>query len=71
MLPKNLKYGNRVESAPSKSSRVNIQPMNGTGTYNPGDTITVNISTRSNIVLATTESYFKFTVNLDLLTITL
>jgi hypothetical protein len=63
MLPKNLKYGNRVESAPSKSNRVNIQPMNGSGIYLPGDTITVNISTRSNLVLATTESYFKFTVN--------
>jgi hypothetical protein len=37
--------------------------MNGTGTYSPGDTITINISTRSNLVLATTESYFKFTTN--------
>jgi len=61
MLPKNLKYGNRVESAPSKSSRVNIQPQNGTGTYNMGDTITINIPTRSNLVLNTCDSYFKFT----------
>ena len=31
MLPKQLKYGSRVESAASKSSRVNIVPNNGTG----------------------------------------
>jgi hypothetical protein len=54
MLPKNLKYGNRVESAASKSSRINIQPQNGTNPY-------INIPTRNNSVLATTESYLKFT----------
>ena len=31
MLPKQLKYGSKVESAASKSSRVNIAPNNGTG----------------------------------------
>ena len=62
MLPKNLRYGNKVESAAAKSYRTNIQPQNGTGTYNLGDTITVNIPTRANLVLATTESYLKWTV---------
>jgi hypothetical protein len=62
MLPKNLRYGNKVESAAAKSYRTNIQPQNGTGTYQMGDTITLNIPTRANLVLATTESYLKFTV---------
>lgn len=61
MLPKNLRYGNKVESASAKSYRTNIQPQNGTGNYNMGDTIVVNISTRSNLTLSTTESYLKFT----------
>ena len=60
MLPKNLRYGNNVESAAAKSYCTNVQPQNGTGTYNMGDTIIVNIPTRANLVLATTESYLKF-----------
>jgi len=63
MLPKNLKYGSKVESAVARSSRVNIAPQNGTAGYNLGDTIIVNIPTRNNLVMATTESYLKFTVN--------
>ena len=74
MLPKNLKYGSRVESAPAKSYRSNIAPQNGTGTYGLGDTIIVNIPTRSNLCLVPSESYLKFnfsatngaTVNNDL-----
>ena len=62
MLPKNLKYGSKVESAVARSSRVNIAPMNGTGTYGLGDTIIVNLPTRNNLVLASTESYLKFNV---------
>jgi hypothetical protein len=61
MLPKNLRYGNKVESAAAKSYRSNIQPQNGTGNYNLGDTITLNIPTRANLCLATSESYLKFT----------
>ena len=61
-LPRNLKYQNRVESAPAKSSRVNIAPNNGTGPYNLGDTIIINIPTRSSLVLCTQESYLKFTL---------
>jgi hypothetical protein len=64
MLPKNLKYGSKIESAMARSSRVNIQPQNGTSTYNPGDTIIINIPTRNNLVLVPTESYLKFNINL-------
>jgi len=60
MLPKNLKYGSKVESALARSSRVNIQPQNGTSTYQMGDTITINIPTRNNLCLVPTESYLKF-----------
>jgi hypothetical protein len=60
MLPKTLKYGSKVESAMARSSRVNIAPQNGTGNYVLGDTIILNIPTRNNLVLAPTESYFKF-----------
>jgi len=60
MLPKNLKYGGKVESAVARSFRTNIAPQNGTGPYSLGDTIIINIPTRANLVLATTESYLKF-----------
>ena len=63
MLPKQLKYGSKVESAAAKSSRVNIAPQNGTGPYNLGDCIVLNIPTRQNLVLVPNESYLKFTVN--------
>ena len=62
MLPKNLKYQNRVESAPAKSLRTNIAPQSGTGTYGFGDTIIINIPTRSNLVLNPADSYLKFDV---------
>ena len=62
MLPKNLKYGSKVESAVARSSRVNIAPQNGTGNYTLGDTIILNLPTRNNLVLAPTESYLKFKV---------
>jgi hypothetical protein len=62
MLPKNLRYGSKVESASAKSLRSNIAPMNGTGTYGFNDTIIVNIPTRSNLVMVPTESYLKFNV---------
>ena len=62
MLPKNLKYGSKVESAVARSSRVNIAPQNGTGNYGLGDTIILNIPTRNNLVLVPSESYLKFNV---------
>ena len=64
MLPKNkLVYGSNVESSAARSYRSNIQPQNGTGTYNVGDTITINIPTRNNLVLVPEESVLKFTLN--------
>ena len=63
MLPKQFKYGSKVESAPAKSSRVNIAPNNGTSGYNLGDTIIFNIPTRQNLVLVPNESYLKFDLN--------
>jgi hypothetical protein len=63
MLPKNLKYGSKVESAMARSYRSNIQPQNGTGPYNLGDTVMFNIPTRANLVMVPTESYLKFTLS--------
>ena len=60
MLPKNLKYGTKVESAPARSSRSNIAPQNGTSGYNLGDIININIPTRANLVMVPTENYLKF-----------
>jgi hypothetical protein len=60
MLPKNLKFGSKVESASARSYRSNIAPQNGTGVYNLGDTIIVNVPTRNNLCLIPTESYLKF-----------
>ena len=64
MLPKTLKYGSKVESAYARSMRSNIQPQNGTGPYNLGDTIIINLPTRNNLVLVPSESYLKFNVNI-------
>jgi hypothetical protein len=64
MLPKTLKYGSKIESAYARSMRSNIQPQNGTGPYNLGDTIIINIPTRNNLVLVPSESYLKFNVNI-------
>ena len=62
MLPKNLKYGTKVESAIARSSRINIAPQNGTGPYYKGDTIIFNLPTRNNLVMVPTESYLKFNI---------
>ncbi len=63
MLPKNLKYGTKIESAVARSSRVNIQPQ-GASSYVPNDTIIFNIPTRNNLVMVPTESYLKFSVQM-------
>ena len=63
MLPKTLKYGSKVESVQAKSFRSNIQPQSGTSTYGLGDTIIINIPTRSNLLLNTQDSYLKFNVS--------
>ena len=65
MLPQNLKYGSKVESSFSRPVRTNIAPQNGTGPYNLGDTIIVNIPTRQNLVQVPTDSYLKFTCQVN------
>lgn len=64
MIPTNLKYTSKVESSVAKSYRSNIAPQSGTGPYLLGDTIIINIPTRQNLVLSTTESYLKFKMNI-------
>ena len=64
MLPKNLKYQTRVESAPARSLRSNIAPQSGTGNYGFGDTIVLNIPTTRNAVLNSQDSYFKCDIEL-------
>ncbi len=61
MLPKNLRYGSKLESSPAKSSRVNVAPQNGTDLYGLGSTIIINLPTRRNLCLVPSESYLKFT----------
>jgi len=63
MLPKQLKFGSKVESSLARQYKTNIAPQNGTGPYNLGDTIILNIPTRNNLLLVPTESYLKFNVN--------
>ena len=62
MLPKTLKYGSKVESAPARSYRSNIAPQNGSGPYNLGDTVIINIPTRQNLVMSSADSYLKFQI---------
>lgn len=64
MIPNNLKYQSKVESAPSRRYRTNIQPQNGQGIkssgYGPNSTITINIPTRNNTALIPSETVLKF-----------
>ena len=60
MLPKNLKYQNKVESASANAYTSNIAPQNGTGPYSAGQTIIINIPTRQNLCLIGSESTLKF-----------
>lgn len=64
MIPANLKYQSKVESAPARRYLTSLQPQGGTGTYNPGDTITINIPTRANTCLVPSESYLRGNFNL-------
>jgi hypothetical protein len=56
MLPKNLKYQNKVESAAANAYTTNVAPQNGTGPYAGGQTIIINIPTRQNLCLIGSES---------------
>ena len=60
MLPKNLLYQTKSESASARSYKANIAPQNGTGPYAPNQTIIVNIPTSPNLVTAMSENYLKF-----------
>ena len=63
MLPKNLKYQNKVESQSANAFTSNIQPQNGTGPYTGGQTIIINIPTRNNLCLVGSESTLKFSLS--------
>ena len=62
MLPKNLKYQNKVESASARAYTSAIQPLNGTGNYSANNTIIINIPTSPNSVLVPSESFLKFDI---------
>jgi hypothetical protein len=64
MIPANLKFQSKVESASARRYTTQIQPQGGTGNYNPSDTITINLPTRSNTALIPSESYLKGNFNL-------
>lgn len=63
MLPKNLQYQPKVESAPVRRYRTNIQPQTGTS-FSGGETIIINIPTRNNTALIASESCLKFDFNI-------
>lgn len=65
MIPANLKFQSKVESAPARRYLTQIQPQSGTGAYNAGDTITINIPTRANTCLVPSESYLRGSLNLS------
>lgn len=60
MIPTKLRYGSKVDSAPARSYKTNVQPQNGIGPYGAGSVIYLNIPTRSNLFMASTENYFRF-----------
>lgn len=63
MIPANLKFQSKVESAPARRYLTQIQPQ-GSTSFNQGETITINIPTRANTALIPSESYLRGTVNL-------
>ena len=60
MIPKNLLYKNKKDSAYARNFSTNIQPQNGTGPYTDGQTVIINIPTNQNLVMAGSESFLKF-----------
>jgi hypothetical protein len=62
MLPKNLQYMNKVESASARQYTSTVQPENGTGNYLPNTKCRINIPTSPNTVLVPSESYLKFDI---------
>ena len=64
MIPANLKYQSKVESAPARRFLTQIQPQ-GSTSFGMGETITINIPTRANTALIPSESYLKGVLNLS------
>jgi hypothetical protein len=64
MIPANLKYQSKVESAPARRFLTQIQPQ-GSTSFGMGETITLNIPTRANTALIPSESYLKGTLSLS------
>ena len=63
MLPKNLKYTNKVESSMmSRSYTSNIQPNGSLGNYKKNSVCTIMIPTGPNLCLVSSESVLKFTL---------
>lgn len=60
MIPTKLRYGTKVDSAPARSYKSNVQPQNGIGPYGAGSVMYLNIPTRSNLFMASTENYLRF-----------
>lgn len=64
MIPSNMKYTSKLESAPARRYRTNLTPQNGSGIvnngYGPGSTVTINIPTRNNTAKICSESVLKF-----------
>ena len=60
MLPKNLLYQTKAESAQARSYKSNVAPQNGLGPYSANETIVINIPTASNLCTAMSENYLKF-----------
>ena len=56
MLPQNLNFKGKIESAPAISQTTCLQPQNGTGPYSNSNTIIFNIPTQNSTFLSTTES---------------
>ena len=58
-LPRNLKFGSKIESSSARAYKSNIQPV-GASSYGLGEVCTFQIPTRNNLVLVPSESYLKF-----------
>lgn len=63
MIPANLKFQSKVESAPARRYLTQIQPQ-GSTSFGQGETITINIPTRNNTALIPSESYLRGSLNL-------
>ena len=61
MIPANLKFQSKVESASARRYLTQIQPQGSTGGYLPNDTVTINIPTRANTCLIPSDSYLRGT----------